>query len=50
MYLKGLDEIDRKIIELLTQNARISYVDIGMRSICRVSRLKTGYTRWRKKA
>ena len=29
MYLKGLDEIDRKIIELLTQNARISYVDIG---------------------
>ena len=26
---KGLDEIDRKIIELLTQNARISYVDIG---------------------
>ena len=29
MYLKGLDEIDRKIIELLTKNARMSYVDIG---------------------
>ncbi|MFY9177618.1 MAG: Lrp/AsnC family transcriptional regulator [Caldicoprobacterales bacterium] len=29
MYLKGLDETDRAIIKLLTQNARMSYVDIG---------------------
>lgn len=29
MYLKGLDEIDRSIINLLTHNARMSYVDIG---------------------
>lgn len=29
MYLKGLDEIDRTIIKLLTKNARMSYVDIG---------------------
>lgn len=29
MYLKGLDEVDRKIITLLTKNARMSYVDIG---------------------
>ncbi|NLI61629.1 MAG: Lrp/AsnC family transcriptional regulator [Clostridiales bacterium] len=29
MYLKGLDETDRAIIRLLTQNARMSYVDIG---------------------
>lgn len=29
MYLKGLDEIDRIIINLLTKNSRMSYVDIG---------------------
>ena len=29
MYLKGLDEVDRTIITLLTKNARMSYVDIG---------------------
>ncbi len=29
MFLQGLDEIDRKIVELLVRNARISYVDIG---------------------
>lgn len=29
MYLKGLDNIDRKILELLSNNARISYVDIS---------------------
>lgn len=29
MYLKGLDEVDRMIITLLTENARMSYVDIG---------------------
>lgn len=29
MYLKGLDEVDRTIINLLTKNARMSYVDIG---------------------
>lgn len=29
MYLEGLDETDRKIINLLTENARMSYVDIA---------------------
>jgi Lrp/AsnC family leucine-responsive transcriptional regulator len=29
LYLKGLDEVDRTIIKLLTKNARMSYVDIG---------------------
>lgn len=29
MYLDGLDKIDKKIIELLTENARMSYVDIA---------------------
>lgn len=29
MYLKGLDDIDRKLIELLTENARMSYVDLA---------------------
>ncbi len=29
MFLKSLDEIDRKILELLSENARMSYVDIG---------------------
>lgn len=29
MYLKGLDELDRKIVALLTENARMSYSDIG---------------------
>lgn len=29
MYLEGLDDIDKKIINLLIHNARISYVDIG---------------------
>lgn len=29
MYLRGLDEVDRTIINLLTKNARMSYVDIG---------------------
>ena len=29
MYLDGLDELDQKIIRLLTENARISYSDIG---------------------
>lgn len=29
MYLDGLDEIDKRIIELLTDNARMSFVDIG---------------------
>lgn len=29
MYLSGLDDIDRKIIEILTHNARISYVDLA---------------------
>ena len=29
MYLDGLDELDQKIIELLIENARISYSDIG---------------------
>lgn len=29
MYLKGLDETDKMIVKLLTQNARMSYVEIG---------------------
>lgn len=29
MYLDGLDEIDKKIVSLLTENARMSYVDIA---------------------
>lgn len=29
MFLKGLDELDQKIIELLIQNARMSYSEIG---------------------
>lgn len=29
MFLDGLDELDRKIVELLIQNARMSYSDIG---------------------
>lgn len=29
MYLDGLDNIDRKIVSLLTENSRMSYVDIA---------------------
>ena len=29
MYLDGLDELDQKIIQLLIENARISYSDVG---------------------
>ena len=29
MYLSGLDETDQKILELLTQNARQTYSEIG---------------------
>ena len=29
MYLDGLDELDQKIIQLLIENARIAYSDIG---------------------
>ena len=29
MYLDGLDGLDRKIVQLLRENARISYSDIG---------------------
>ena len=31
MYLSGLDEQDRKILDLLTQNARYSYSELGER-------------------
>ena len=31
MYLNGLDELDQKIVELLIENARISYSDIGQK-------------------
>lgn len=31
MYLDGLDELDQKIVELLIENARISYSDIGQK-------------------
>ena len=38
MYLDGLDELDQKIIQLLIENARISYSDIGKEtSISRVA-------------
>lgn len=29
MYLDGLDALDQKIVQLLIENARISYSDIG---------------------
>ena len=29
MYLNGLDGLDREIVRLLIENARISYSDIG---------------------
>lgn len=29
MFLDGLDDLDRKIVQLLIQNARMSYSDIG---------------------
>ena len=39
MYLDGLDELDQKIIQLLIENARISYSDIGEKTgISRVDR------------
>lgn len=31
MYLSGLDEIDRKMLDLLTQNARHTYSELGER-------------------
>ena len=31
MYLSGLDELDRKILDLLTQNARYTYSELGER-------------------
>ena len=31
MYLKGLDELDRKILDMLTQNARYTYSELGER-------------------
>ena len=31
MYLKGLDELDRKILDLRTQNARYTYSELGER-------------------
>lgn len=31
MFLTGLDELDQKIIQLLIQNARMSYSEIGQR-------------------
>ena len=29
MFLEGLDELDRKIVRLLIENARMSYSEIG---------------------
>ena len=29
MFLSGLDETDRKLVELLIHNARMSYSDLG---------------------
>ena len=31
MYLSGLDEQDRKILDLLTQNARYTYSELGQK-------------------
>ena len=31
MYLKGLDEMDRKILDLLTENARYTYSELGQK-------------------
>ena len=31
MYLKGLDELERKMLDLLTQNARYTYSELGER-------------------
>lgn len=31
MFLEGLDELDQKIVELLIENARMSYSEIGQR-------------------
>ncbi len=31
MFLEGLDELDRKIVTLLIENARLSYSDIGQK-------------------
>ena len=50
MYLDGLDELDQKIIQLLIENARISYSDIGEETgISRVA-VKAGFRLWRNKA
>ena len=38
MFLSGLDEQDQRILALLTENARLSYSDIGER---------VGLSRWR---
>lgn len=49
MYLNGLDELDQKIIQLLIENARISYSDIGKETgISRVA-VKPGFRLWRKR-
>ena len=49
MYLDGLDELDQKIIQLLIENARISYSDIGKETgISRVA-VKAGFRHWRKR-
>ena len=29
MFLEGLDALDQKIVQLLIENARLSYSDIG---------------------
>ena len=31
MFLDGLDDLDKKIVQLLIQNARMSYSDIGQK-------------------
>ena len=49
MYLDGLDELDQKIIQLLIENARISYSDIGEKiGISRVA-VKARIQSWRKR-
>lgn len=47
MYLSGLDEIDRKMLDLLTQNARYTYSELGERlgAVAR-GHQKPAWTRW----
>ena len=32
MFLEGLDELDQKIVQLLIENARMSYSELGQKT------------------